>query len=79
MINSVYIVDYDSLTWAGGGLNGYYQKIIGRKRESMLFDNKIDLLDFLKKITSDKCIENIEVSISELNRNKLDLQNLLNG
>lgn len=74
MINRVYIIDYDSVSYIG---NGFLRSEYSRKKESLIILNKEQLLKTLGTLVNDECIENVEVSVSVLNRDKMDLEHLL--
>ena len=76
MVDKVYIIDYDSVTYVGDHM---IVKEIDRERESVLFTDKSEMLKILGKFIDDKCIENINISVSTLQRDPLNMDGLLNG
>lgn len=75
-MNKVYIIDYDSVVYIG---NDKIVQEINRKRKSVLFTDKAEMLKTLGELIDDKCVENISISISVLEREELDINRLLNG
>ena len=73
MVKKIYVIDYDSITF----IRAIENKEISRKRESLLFGNKQRMIKALSELTGDECIENITVSVCNLDRDKMDLKTLL--
>lgn len=76
MVNKVYIIDYDSVTSIK---DRKISKEIDRTRESILFTDKSEMIKILGEFIDDKCIDNINISVSTLQRDPLNMDELLNG
>ncbi len=79
MLNKVYILDYDSVVTVCGGIGTKPLAEISRTKKTAIFVNKSSLIETLAEFSKEPlAIQNIEVSISLLEREKLDLDKLLN-
>lgn len=81
MINKVYIVDYESVTYIAGGkgigMRRQHLQEIGRDNKTEIFYSKIEAVKTVLVLTQDPCIENIKLSVSMLERDYLDIEDII--
>lgn len=81
MINKVYIVDYESISYIGGGkgigLRREHLHEIGRDSVTEIFYDKMEAMKTVIALTKNGFVENIKLSVSVLERDYLNIDDII--